>query len=847
MKPLRLLIFGVFVFLSFPLISNSQTIKKDVIDKITGISDSLKLETESEEVINLPKVAEEINQQEQQLSRLLPQLISKIKRYSIDISKTQLLLKEPLDTTEMTEIIPELDQAIRSMRGLIEDTVRQDNVRYLKGMSAILSGILSEIEKFEAVIDSRVDLVLTASENLNKIQSDSIIQYDTKKLEFAPEVFQEINYLKKQVFDLEKEIFKQELLLTRYQSQLNDLNNRVISTSQYFKQKSKELNRKIWKKEVNYLWEQKDETYGSPKSTPTIIKESFLSNGTFVLYFVNRNLTKFIFFFVILFVVGLYLRKTIKVIEKEKNFSQTILSKSKSIYNYPIISSFLIIIPLYFFVFDRTPLAFNSALSVIFTFLCSWVIKDFFPERFKRLWWIFLPLTLIGPVLGVTWEHNYGERFYYLVANILALLFGFLALSTIKEKDFKGKSILKVLLVLLIVTQVFSLGTNTLGRLSLAKLYGTTGITSFFRGVSLYIFTNLVMQFFYLTIESKKESDTISSYIDFRELEKRFSGILQVFAFSIWAYGILIHLGYFDTIYERVSDFLSEEYTLGETSFTFGTVLLFMIILLVSSFLSNSIAYFFSTFDQKNATSRKNRLGSSVLLIRLAVMTIGFFIALTAAKIPLDRITIVLGALSVGIGFGLQTIINNLVSGIILAFERPIQIGDEIEVGMNKGTVKEVGIRASKIQAYDGSEIVVPNGDLLSQSLINWTLSDKRRRVELIIGVAYDSDMKKVKEILTEVLNRDNILKLPQPRVFMQNFGESSVDFRLLFWVGSMDIWLEMRSEVMTSIFEAFQQNQIEIPFPKRDLYLKTVPSSWQEKVSPPIRENQEGNSESQA
>jgi len=548
----------------------------------------------------------------------------------------------------------------------------------------------------------------------------------------------------------------------------------------------------------------------------------------------------------LLFGLAIYLKRTTKRIQEEKNFSKTILSKSNSIKSFPLISSFLIITPFYFLVFDRTPLAFNSILSILFAFLSSWLIKDFFPQKFKQLWWAFLPLSLIGPVLGVTWEQNYGERFYFFTANILGILFGTLSFYAIRKEDFKGKSILKVLLVLMIALQVFSLGANLFGRVSLAKLYGVTGITSFFRGVSLYIFINLVMQFFYLTMESKKESDGISAYIDFREVEKRFSGILQIFAFGIWAFGILIHLGYFDILFEGISTFLTEEYTLGDSTFTFGTILLFLIILLVSSFLANSIAYFFSTFDQKTATSRKNRLGSSVLLIRLAVITVGFFIALTAAKIPLDRITIVLGALSVGIGFGLQTIINNLVSGIILAFERPIQIGDEIEVGMNKGTVKEVGIRASKIQAYDGSEIVVPNGDLLSQSLINWTLSDKRRRVELIIGVAYDSDMKRVKEILTEVLNRDSILKIPQPRVFMQNFGESSVDFRLLFWVGSMDIWLEMRSEVMTSIFEAFQQNQIEIPFPKRDLYLKTIPSSWQERVSPLIRENPEGNSESQ-
>jgi small-conductance mechanosensitive channel len=783
-----------------------------------------------------------LDKKEERLSSVLSQLISKSKRYAISLSKIQLGFQEPLDTLEMSETLPEIEESILALSSLIKDTTRQDNVRYIKGIMNLLGGINSEIEKFESIIDTRVDLIIAAGKEINEIQQDSIFQMSDDILTIAPELNNEIAFLQNQIIKLEGEIFEQELILTRFQSQLNELYGKIIAIGQYFRLKSKEVNRKIWQKEANYLWEPKDTNFGTKKTTFLIIKESVLANGTFVFYFLDRNKGLIFFYLALLFSVGFLIKRNTSYIKNNKDLSHSILTKVSSLNHHPFLSAFLIITPLYFVIFDRPPLAFNSGLSFLFALLSSWLIGYFFPKPFKILWWIFLPLSIIGPTIGVNWEQNYEERFFYIAVNALSILFAALSYRVIKDKKFKGKQVLKILILFMIFAQLFALGANILGRISVAKLFTVTGSTSFFRGVSLYIFSNLVMQFFFLTLETRKSTDIISSFIDFKELEKRFAGILQLFAFGIWLYGILIHLGYFDTFYESVTNFLTKEYTLGNTTFTFGTILLFLVILLVSSFLANSIAYFFSTFDQKNATSRKNRLGSSVLLIRLAVIIIGFFIALTAAKIPLDRVTIVLGALSVGIGFGLQTIINNLVSGIILAFERPIQIGDEIEVGLNKGTVKEVGIRASKIQAYDGSEIVVPNGDLLSQSLINWTLSDKRRRVELIIGVAYDSDMKKVKEILTEILNRDNILKVPQPRVYMQNFGESSVDFRLLFWVGSMDIWLEMRSEVMTSIFEAFQENQIEIPFPKRDLYLKTVPSNWQEKVSPPTRENAEDN-----
>jgi small-conductance mechanosensitive channel len=179
----------------------------------------------------------------------------------------------------------------------------------------------------------------------------------------------------------------------------------------------------------------------------------------------------------------------------------------------------------------------------------------------------------------------------------------------------------------------------------------------------------------------------------------------------------------------------------------------------------------------------------------------------------------------VGIGFGLQTIVNNLVSGIILAFERPIQIGDVIEVGNRSGVVKEVGIRSSTIQAYDGSEVIIPNGDLLSQHLINWTLSDRKRRVEIIIGVAYGSDLKVVQEVLLEVLGKNEILSIPEPRVFVHNFADSAVEFRLFFWVSNFDTWIGVKNQVLLDTYEAFKSAGIEIPFPQRDLHVKTIVS----------------------
>jgi len=190
---------------------------------------------------------------------------------------------------------------------------------------------------------------------------------------------------------------------------------------------------------------------------------------------------------------------------------------------------------------------------------------------------------------------------------------------------------------------------------------------------------------------------------------------------------------------------------------------------------------------------------------------------------PVNQITIIFSAFSVGIGFGLQNVVNNFVSGVILLFERPVQIGDTIEVGSLVGTVKSMGIRSSNIRTFDGAEVVVPNANLISNEVINWTLSDRKRRIEIISGVAYGSDVHKVQRVLLDILDQHpDILKEPRPLVLFNDLGESSLDFRMLFWTENFDNWLIIKSEVIFMIHDTLMQEGISIPFPQRDLHIKS-------------------------
>jgi small-conductance mechanosensitive channel len=215
--------------------------------------------------------------------------------------------------------------------------------------------------------------------------------------------------------------------------------------------------------------------------------------------------------------------------------------------------------------------------------------------------------------------------------------------------------------------------------------------------------------------------------------------------------------------------------------------------------------------------------GSWLLLIRIAIISAGVLLAFVAAGIPMDRLAVIIGALSVGIGFGLQTLINNLVSGLIIAFEKPINVGDIVEVAGSIGRMKSIGIRSSVISTWDGSEVIIPNGDLLSQHLVNWTMGNTKRRFEIPVGVAYGTNLEETRKLLQDLmLTDDRILKYPEPFVLVTSFNSSSIDFVLKFWVAHFSIGFDVKSDLMVAIDNLFKEHNIVIPFPQQDVHLKS-------------------------
>lgn len=551
--------------------------------------------------------------------------------------------------------------------------------------------------------------------------------------------------------------------------------------------------KRIIGKETNYLWE-KDTSTLSTSDKSSIRRVVASERKALGFYFRESSITRLVLLFIgLLFVLWTY--RNYLTIRKEN--AQSVLKEMDFVYlpaAYLVGGLILIlsIAPL----FDlNAPSVYVEAIQLLVLLVLTFICWNKWPRDLFIYWIIMVVLYLVFSLTNHLPDPGFWARSGFIILNLLSILFGTLFLTKMKE-HLELKGFLRFVIILHNVMNVLALISNLFGRITLSQLLGNAAIFAFMQAIGLAVFSKICMEAILLQMVASRYRRGLRGRFEFQHVLDSFNRPILLLVILQWLIVFTTNLNLYTAIYDRVETALQTTRSIGNASFTFGGILLFFLIIWIAHLLQKYVGYFFGDAGTDDEVQNKQQR-SRLLITKLIVLSLGYLLAVAASGIPVDKITIVLGALGVGIGLGLQNIVSNFVSGIILIFDRPLQIGDSVEIGEQRGKVREIGLRSSILQTEEGAEVIIPNGDLLSQPIVNWTLSNAQQRLELSYRLGTTDLEEASKKVKEQVLGSPFIYPLREPQVLFTKMDEQGVELKVYCWCADTTKVEEAKSDLL--------------------------------------------------
>ncbi|WP_374951012.1 mechanosensitive ion channel family protein, partial [Mucilaginibacter sp.] len=670
-------------------------------------------------------------------------LLQKIEYYTSSFNQIKTSLSRNIDTADISAQLPSFERRIGLIKTLI-DNDRSSTLRYLYAIRDILTRSDDQLDLYQerlATINSKLVQNQNELSSMDKDSALKIVPADSSLLTTFLIQKIAIDSKHKRLDTTNKKLL---LKIGLLQNRISAVYISLLDLKDQIDIKIRQFSIQALSTENNPIWVFDADTASTFK---TALGKTVNMNKRLLNFFIGRDplihLAGTLIF--VLFFVWIYTNR--RRVLRIKESPQSVFSYAKYVTLYPITSAIIVAFAIVPNFYDHPPVV---VLEIFFTVLIIGILhlvkRTCPPVQFKYLHILFW-LTCVYSFSNLFVEVSNTDRVIVLILSLATAVTSIWYYREVKKKPEDYLPYTVIILKAFIGLLFISFLCNVFGRVTLSKIIAVTAVYNLWLALGMYYLVQIIMQSLFLQLEANKNSTSISSFIDFKLLQNKFRSILTILASVLWIIMLTQNLSIEDAVFNYIKNFLTESRSLGgtNTQFTFQSIIIFIAVIWFSSVAAHIITYLYEVAgkhaNDMDVLKKKNR--TSTLLIKMAVFAIGFLLAVTASGFPLDKITIIISAFGIGIGFGLQNIVNNLVSGLILAFEKPIQIGDIIEVDSRSGTIMEIGIRSSKIATSDGAEVIIPNGDLISHHVINWTLSNNNRRIELIIGVAYGSDIEK--------------------------------------------------------------------------------------------------------
>lgn len=745
-------------------------------------------------------------------------LLGKIEDYTTSYVETNSDLSRGFDTLEISQELPTLEKRMALMRNAID---RSSTLGNLVTIRDIIDHLKSQMDSWEdriTIYNNQLDAI---NDKVSEFKSDTVLRNAPSDSSLRAKTIAQVQDLDTKWQNLDNGAKKSMIRIGLLENRVSALSILLIDLDDRIDLKIHEFTINALTNEYGFIWNP------HPSKTPNTLSVAFTKTGRLIYllyaYFITNksNFVAHIVNLLILVAFFGWIYNSRKKVAKLNSECDGIFEQTNYIVKYPYLSTLTVFSLVSPYLYDHPTQAFTHTMFLIMMASIGLLIKNNWPRPLYKIYYVLFIAATFFCISSLMVLITYTDRILLLLLSGVVIYYSLQLLKQVKQTAQAYPPYMQLILKVFIALHGFAILLNITGRFSLAKIFSVTATLNLCLAMGFYILLQILMESLFLQLEgNKKSGHNITSFLDFKELQKKSKGFLVKIIGILWFVALAKNLAIDDYIYDQANDFLNSPHQVSSTAFTFRSILVFVAVIWLSGLVARVISYFYDFAGQQTKlTPQAKKTRSSILLIRLTVFVVGFFVAITAAGIPMDRVTIIIGALGVGIGFGLQNIVNNLVSGVILAFEKPVQVGDVIEVSGKSGTIKEIGIRSSKIECGDGSELIVPNGDLISQHVINWTLSNNNRRVELLIRVAYGADVIKVESILNGIIKANNdIMKSPAPTVFLNNFSDSAIEFKALFWADDISKWQGLKSSVMLAIYIEFDKEGIEIPKGQKDI-----------------------------
>ena len=738
-----------------------------------------------------------------------------------EAQQARLYLKSGIDTSLVKSEIAVIRNSSEMVKdGIIINKGSFQTQRNLTLSSVILVQLLHEIAKQQEVVGKHTTTLFSFRNRMDSLNADPAL------LAFSSDSVKIMQYMKKiaslvnEVSPADSAIDLALLSMQNLQVNVDQLAYELRSTYEEVQLERERTAAGVLKREVPGMMAPVRYT----RPFKEVIAFSLAKEWLALKFYLNDNMGRVVILVLLILLAVIFLRALKQRLSEQDKAAPGL--PGQLVIRRPWATAILLITACCQFIFIDAPFIFSFFLWLLCSVCLGMIFYGYISAYWMRFWIVLVLLFMLACLDNLLLQASRTERWVMLALALSGIGYGVWQLAGSRRRELMEKRIL-LFIGFMVVCETASVILNLTGRYNLSKTMMTVGFTGVVIAI-LFLWTiRQINEGLKLVSVIFRHPERQLLYINFNKVGSRAPLWLYVLLAMAWIILVARNFYGFRQVTVPFNAFLDKERIVGDYTFTIYSIFMFVVVAGCSLVLSRLISFFAyepGTRSPQNGKNGSLGAGSWLLLIRIFVICGGLFLAFAASGIPLDRLTIVLGAVGVGVGLGLQGLVNNLVSGLIIAFEKPVNVGDFVEVSGKAGTVKSIGFRSSTVALVDGACLVIPNGDLLSQHLVNWSMARNTKRVHVSVGVAYGSDLEKVKELLMSLLGEDKrVLTQPGPVVTAKNFGDSAVNFEVTCWVKHFNDASGLTSDLVTRIDSAFRAAGIAIPFPQQEVHMVSV------------------------